>query len=89
MIALVRNNILVALVLFALWFGINYFKLTISRQEALLALGIFFAVFFVASYLALRKVGRSFLWAILWLVVTVVVSAVVIMFTLGLGFTHI
>ncbi len=89
MIALVRNNILVALVLFAFWFGINYFRFIISAREALLALLIFYSTFFVASYLALRKVGRSFLWAILWTVVSVVVSGLVIMFTIGLGFTHI
>jgi len=87
--ALIRNNIPVALILFACWFGINFYRVTISGAGALLALALFFFAFLGASYLALHDGVRSFLWAIGWTVVTLVVSAVIILFTLGLGFTHI
>jgi hypothetical protein len=87
--ALIRNNIPVALILFGCWFGINFYRVTISGAGALLTLALFFIAFVGTSYLALHDGLRSFLWAIGWMIITVVVSAVIILFTLGLGFTHI
>ena len=87
--ALLRNNLPVALVLFASWFGINFYRVSVPGWAALLALVLFFLAFFGASYLALRDGARSFLWAIGWTIGTLVLSAVVILSVLGLGFTHI
>ena len=85
---LTRNNIPVALILFACWFGMNFYRGTISGAGALLALALFFFAFFGASYLALHDGVRSFLWAIGWMVRKLVVSAVIMVFILGLRYTR-
>ena len=87
--AVLRNNAPVALLLFACWFALNYYRVTIPGWGALLSLALFFIAFFGASYLAIHDGGRSFLWAIGWTIVTVVTSAIVILLTLGPGVTHI
>ena len=86
---LLRNNAPIALLLFASWFGINFYRVSVPGWGALLALGLFFLAFFGASYLALHDGARSFLWAIGWTIITLIVSAVAILSVLGLGFTHI
>jgi hypothetical protein len=89
--ALLRNNAPIALLLFASWFGINLYGVSVPVWGALLALGLFFLAFFGASYLALHNGARSFLWAIGWTIITLAVSAVVIVILAvsGLFFTHI
>lgn len=83
-----RNNLLLAVVFFVLWFSVNLLGLVVPWQVAAAAIFVLFVGSFAASFVALRRFVRAAACAFLCTVLTVVASIYILAAIFGLKGWH-